>query len=945
MVDRSIHNIIIQIFRRWEDCLDLQRTLELEFDAISRRRRKGMPAFNHYAKNTLYPVQRAASFDSLPLGPDPSSIATDLHEYIPRLSKKSTLFKVTQATVTQRGQEFKAMIEALLDEDAHSTIQELRTIPLVRDFFALWRRDKEAERRNSSLTTTAPPIPQDFNGPTISPAANASNASPAINYLNGFLHTPLPTITQKPPKPASRNSYAPSRNNRRPHTANPGETSFQSSRRHVSPPFNTAHDDGHLSDGPPASSRLAAFGPPLRTARSSTVPDLDYEHIRARPGAISDTNSRPREPLLLRSINGTYRAPARQVSTPELPRPHRLEQRHSRDLPSRNVDARVPVSGVTPMPVFMLPQRQISQPGGVRRATLRDPEESTDSPHTPLRSFPFDHPPDSPPVTPGLAGFRIGRAGGTHTIDSLAVLDPEMYHSLSSRQAPTSPLGLPTPTSTDPGQVLPRTRKTPPIIDQGNRSARFFVDDPATGMVDVAGGPPPHSPTTPAASLGTGMSHDDAGHLGQVAVSRQFQAPKLEKPPVRRATPPIKPPSDMSDHEHSYSFSSRSVVSVPGSLSPNASSRSSHGSQQSTNNQKFRARSSLESAAERRLSVDSLIPSDLEFPYLPRRISPSQFSQKNQPVDPVYAALHVLNTPSTAVPTRQRGSYSSQETDSTSGFGLEDNLGTTSSGSPHYAPAWLPVSKATSNSPKSTPPPRPPRSALRNSSQFPAGVVHRFNESLNAHQYLEVPLVEAHDFIDSYFTSSQSQHDTLEPPQSPYTARDPRESTMSSMSALRYYHNAPDRHESFQVTEWDPSVGFLPSSPFTSTFDPTHSGPHGSNYRNQPLNTGAVPIKAVHAQSETIVLFKVPRYETTLADLRAQVLRKFREAEGLDLTGCSLKYLPPRGDHSFISSPTGRRRSPSASSTSDISVLASLDNEADWQRALAGSNKIIIRIV
>lgn len=840
--------------------------------------------------------------------------------------------------MNQRGEEFKALIEALLDEDAHSTIQELRTVPLVRDFFALWRRDKEAERRSSKATTAtnAPPVPEYNRSPII---VNTPTKSPTINHLNDFLHTP--TSSSKSPKPTSRHSFAPSRNSARPHTANPGETSIQNTRPLISHPFNAAYEDQFEANR--SRSYLAPYAGASRTGRSSTVPNLEHSPIGSRTEAISDVETRPKEPLLLRTIrdnNGIHRAPGRQVSTPELPRSDRLERRSSRELLSRNVDSRAPVNSATPMPVFMLSQRTVSQPGGVRRAALRETaEEPSDQPQ-PTRTFPFDHPPDTP-VTPGMAGLGVGRTGGRH-LESLAVLDPEMYQSLSTPQAQQVPWTLPTPANGESTQALPRARKTPPIIDTGNRSARFFVDDPNTGMVDVAGGPPPRSPVS--APMGMDMSYEAAGQFEQVAAMRQFQGMRLGKPPMGRLPPPVKPPLDMSDHGHNSSFSTASGASIPGFSSPNAtSSISSQGSPLSTTNgQRFRSRNSLGSVAEqRRLSLDSLVASEFELPYLSRNISTPQFTQKNKSADAVFAANN-LTAPSAAISTRGRGSYSSQETDST-GFGLEDNSGFTP-----YAPARLPPSKAAVIVPKTTPPPRPPRSVLRNSSQFSAGIIHRLNESLSGNQG-HGDLGDSHDFIDSYFTTPQIQHATLDPPTPTYVTQNSREVRESATSAFtniaQYYQN--DKHDSVRPSEIDFSTASLPPTPLNANFD--HS-PSVASYRTPPHNAvspsiGNVSIKAVHAQSETIVLFKISRHETTLSDLRSKVIRKFRETEGLDLPGFTLKYLPPRSDHGFISSQSGRKRSNSVSSTSDISVLASLDTEAEWQRALAGNNKIVIRIV
>lgn len=936
------------IFRRWEDCLDFQRTLELEYESISRRRRKGQPAFNHHAKNTLYPSQRAASFDSLPAGPDPSSIATDVHEYIPKLSKKSTLFRTNNTTVSQRGEEFKAMIEALLDENAHSTIQELRTVPLVRDFFALWRRDKEAERRSmkASAVMTAPPLPENTKAVSSPPGVNVPKKSPTLDHLADFLHTPNPV--PKSPKPPARNSFAPPRNSAiRPHTANPGgETSFQNMRPLISHPFNANYDNQfHAS---PVNSYLTPPAGAHRPGRSSTVPNLENGFIGGRMEPLSDSESRAKEPLLLRSIrdnNGVHRVPGRQVSTPELPRSNQLERRSSRDLLSRNVDAKVPANVVVPMPVFMLSQRTVSQPGGVRRATLRETaEESVDQQPKPTRDFPFDHPPESPPVTPGVAGVGVGRTGGRH-LSSLAIMDPEMYQTLSAQQtqqqAPWTP---PTPMGVEASPVVPRARKTPPIIDSGNRSARFFVDDPTAGMVDVAGGPPPRSPIS--ALMGMESPYEYISQFEQVAGTRHAHAMKLGKPPAGRAPPPTKPHLDISDHGHNYSVSTTSGASVPGFSSPNAtSSISSQGSPlSSTNAQRYRSRASLGSVAEqRRLSLDSLVASDFELPYLSRNISTPQFTQKNKSADGVYTALNNLSAPSSTALLRGRASYSSQETDST-GFGLEDN-------SSSYAPARLPPSKAAVIATKTSPPPRPPRSALRNSSQFSAGVIHRLNESLAASQLQGEPAGDSHEFIDSYFTTPQLPHAALDPPTPTHMAQNPRESANSTLANIaQYYLN--DKHEStlqpISPSGTDFATASLPPTPINGTFDSQgFNAPILRNPSQNPAssNVGVVSIKAVHAQSETIVLFKISRHGTTLSDLRSKIIRKFRETEGLDLPGFILKYLPPRSDHGFIPNPTGRKRSTSVTSTSDISVLSSLDTESEWQRALAGSNKIIIRIL
>jgi hypothetical protein len=95
-------------------------------------------------KNGVYlNSEQAASFDSLPPGPDPTSISLDIHDYIPKLSKKTTLFRVNQATIDQRQQQFASLIDALFSPNVPTLIEELRATHTFKDFFGWWRRDKD----------------------------------------------------------------------------------------------------------------------------------------------------------------------------------------------------------------------------------------------------------------------------------------------------------------------------------------------------------------------------------------------------------------------------------------------------------------------------------------------------------------------------------------------------------------------------------------------------------------------------------------------------------------------------------------------------------------------------------------------------------------------------------------------------------------------------------
>ncbi|KZT53521.1 hypothetical protein CALCODRAFT_440036, partial [Calocera cornea HHB12733] len=124
------------IRRKWEDCLDLQRVLEGEVLTIDKARRK------HGVEKParLYPSDRAASFESLPCGDTQAFLLGQ--DAIPKLSRKSSLFKASQAMLGKRQTEFGALIAWLFSAE-HALADELRDTKPVREWFAYWRSDKE----------------------------------------------------------------------------------------------------------------------------------------------------------------------------------------------------------------------------------------------------------------------------------------------------------------------------------------------------------------------------------------------------------------------------------------------------------------------------------------------------------------------------------------------------------------------------------------------------------------------------------------------------------------------------------------------------------------------------------------------------------------------------------------------------------------------------------
>ncbi|KAI6122256.1 hypothetical protein EDD16DRAFT_1573164 [Pisolithus croceorrhizus] len=157
-----------EIWRKWEDCLYFQETLEVTYSRMAREKRNRLAAGKGIKKNGIY-IQgdQAASFESLPPGPDPHSVAQDIHQHIPKLTKRATLFRASQATIQQRQSEFKAMISAFFDEDMPTLIKELRETRTFTDFFGFWRRDYDlAKRQGRDLETMTSSVSVYFSAST-----------------------------------------------------------------------------------------------------------------------------------------------------------------------------------------------------------------------------------------------------------------------------------------------------------------------------------------------------------------------------------------------------------------------------------------------------------------------------------------------------------------------------------------------------------------------------------------------------------------------------------------------------------------------------------------------------------------------------------------------------------------------------------------------------------
>jgi len=158
------------IHRTWNDCLYLQSTLSSLYTFLARlkkgRLRKGRGGSLLYHH---HPGTGAASFDSLPPGPDPESISLDLWEAytgLPKLSMgerpqtyKSSLFKRKERKEEERVykeklvEEWKVFVSVLFRDDegedgeegagvgVPTLVKEMREQRKVTDFFGMWMRD------------------------------------------------------------------------------------------------------------------------------------------------------------------------------------------------------------------------------------------------------------------------------------------------------------------------------------------------------------------------------------------------------------------------------------------------------------------------------------------------------------------------------------------------------------------------------------------------------------------------------------------------------------------------------------------------------------------------------------------------------------------------------------------------------------------------------------
>ncbi|KAJ7678972.1 hypothetical protein DFH06DRAFT_502445 [Mycena polygramma] len=146
-------NTEYEILRRWEDCLLFQDTLEREYSRLAVSKRRRLLAGKGVRKNGIYlHSDKASSWESLPPGPEPDSVAQSIHDFVPRLTKKGTMFRASQATIDQRQAELTAFITALFVDNVPTLLEDFRRDRIVTDFFGFWRRDQDIQKKANAAT-------------------------------------------------------------------------------------------------------------------------------------------------------------------------------------------------------------------------------------------------------------------------------------------------------------------------------------------------------------------------------------------------------------------------------------------------------------------------------------------------------------------------------------------------------------------------------------------------------------------------------------------------------------------------------------------------------------------------------------------------------------------------------------------------------------------------
>ncbi|TFK27768.1 hypothetical protein FA15DRAFT_701570 [Coprinopsis marcescibilis] len=278
---QASNNHEYDIWRRWEDCLALQDTLEKEYSRGAREKRtrlaqgKGVKMING-----MYKQDMASSWESLPPGPEPNSVARDVHAYLPQLTKKGTFFRPKPALVEKRQQEFQALIESLMSDDMPALIKEIRASRAITDFFGFWRRDVEIEEKmrkknpapRSSITNSV------FSSYFSSGSSIYSSSGSTFRTAAGSTASFITANTTSPTKTVSSGSTRTRRSSQRSTSVDTVEAPKSQQRRRPISSGSSSQSD----DVPSDSSYTAASSHP-RIAAEERPLQFDYDPARPQP--------------------------------------------------------------------------------------------------------------------------------------------------------------------------------------------------------------------------------------------------------------------------------------------------------------------------------------------------------------------------------------------------------------------------------------------------------------------------------------------------------------------------------------------------------------------------------------------------------------------------------------------------------------------------------------
>ncbi|KNZ81751.1 hypothetical protein J132_10029, partial [Termitomyces sp. J132] len=273
------------IWRKWEDCLIFQGNIETEYRRMARSKRTRLERGKGVRRNGFYKQDAASSWESLPPGPDPKSVAADVHEYIPTLTRKGTIFRASQATIDQRATEFKAFVEALWREDVPALIDEMRNDHLVRDFFSYWRRDHEMSEKQRKQRAKNSTSRTSVTSSIFSMYFSSSN----LNIQNLREDHPEPTTTSRSTSTfrSSRNSLEPSRYRKGSTSSNEDSSTSQGRGRAYSTSSSNSSpstlSDSSLDSPVQVNAPIPTVADNVSTIAFDHNPQRNVHHVHERP--------------------------------------------------------------------------------------------------------------------------------------------------------------------------------------------------------------------------------------------------------------------------------------------------------------------------------------------------------------------------------------------------------------------------------------------------------------------------------------------------------------------------------------------------------------------------------------------------------------------------------------------------------------------------------------